>query len=74
MGILVHFLEQYGIDLYPFTPRRHQKNTIEPKHGSIYSIFLRLKAANGTVSDDLLAINAIRISNDLYGFDTFSEF
>lgn len=35
-------LEQLGIDLRPVTTRGHQKNSIEPKHGSISSIFLPL--------------------------------
>lgn len=51
-----------------------QNNTIEPKYGSIGSIFLRLKSANATRSDAILAIRAISISNYLYGSETFSDF
>lgn len=47
---------------------------IEPNHGSILSIFLRLKASDDTMSDGVLALRAIRISNDFYRSDTLSSF
>lgn len=61
------FLARYDISLRPVRPRRHQKNMIEPKHGSIRAIFLRLRQFDPTQSPHLCALEAVRISNDLYG-------
>lgn len=72
--IFKSFLDIYDVDLRPVPPRRHCKNAIEPRHGTIRSIFLRLKSADSKTSDSLHAIRSIRISNDLYGSDTLSAF
>ena len=63
-------LEIKDIIMRPVPPRRHCKNPLEPRHGTIRSIFLRLKSADTTTSDAIQAIRAVRISNDLYGSDT----
>lgn len=68
------FLCHDDIDLGPVPPLRHQKNTIEPNNGSKQSIFLRSKSADDKLSDSVLAIRAIRISNDMNGSDLFSSF
>ena len=39
-------LDQYDIQLRPVPPRRHCKNPIEPRHGTIRSTFLRMKSAD----------------------------
>ena len=67
-------MKRYDIEMRPVPPRRHCKNPIEPRHGTIRSIFLRLKNSDVNVSDELHAIRAIRISNDLYGSDTLSAY
>lgn len=68
----MQFFGQYGIELRPVPPRRHQKNMIEPRYGSIWSIFLRLKHADSEIGDALHVIRAIRVSDDLSGSDTLS--
>ena len=68
------FLNQYGIEFRPVPPRRHCKNPIDPRHGVIRSIFLKLKHAEPDVSDELHAIRSVRMSNDLYGTDTLSAY
>lgn len=68
------FLKRYEIELRPVPPRRHCINPIDPRHGTIRSIFLRLKSAEPQKPDRLHTIRAIRISNDLYGSDTLSAF
>ena len=67
-------LNTYGIKIRPVPPRRHHKNSIEPKNRTIRSIFLRIKNENPKISDELASVRSIRISNDLYGSDTLSSF
>lgn len=43
-------------------------------HAVILSIFLRLRHAEPLITADILAIQAVRISNDLYGTDVISSF
>ena len=58
---------------FRLVPRqRHNKNPMESKHKVIRDIFIRLKSANQDKSSSLLAQQAIRISNDLYGNDVVS--
>lgn len=45
-NVFVSFLHSIGSDLRPVPPRRHRNNALEPRHGVIRSIFLRLKSAN----------------------------
>lgn len=71
--IFKSFLEIYDIELRPFPPLQHCKNTIEPRNSMIRLIFLRLKHAEPDFSDSVHAVRAIRISNDLYGLDTLSS-
>ena len=47
---------------------------IEPRHGIIRAIYLRLCQANPDVPSNVSAIQSIRVSNDLYGNDTVSAF
>lgn len=55
-------------------PRRHEKNPIEPKHGLIRSIFLRLRLVDTSEHASILSLQAARISNNLYGNDLVSSF
>jgi len=68
------YLKSLDTAFRPVPPRRHQKNTLEPKHGVIRSIFLRLRSAAPDTDGRLHALQAVRISNDLYGSDTASAF
>ena len=68
------FLTMYGIDFRPVAPRRHHKNLLEPKHGVIRAIFLRLRNASPNSDIKLHAVTAVRISNEMYGTDTLSSF
>lgn len=47
---------------------------IEPRNGVIHSIFLRLRHDDPHADAGLLIVQAVRISNDLYGNDTVSSF
>ena len=68
------YLKSHGISFRPVPSRRHHKNTLEPKHGIIRSIYLRLQSASPTSNSAILALRAVSISNDLYGSDTLSAF
>lgn len=46
----------------------------EPRHGIIRSIYLRLRQADSSIPSDISAIQAVTISNDLYGNDVASAF
>lgn len=73
-GSFLDMLKLYDIELRPVPPNRHQKNMLEARHGPIRSIFIRLCHANPTTSAKILAIRAVRVSNDLYGSDVVSAF
>ena len=68
------YLSTYGIKFRPVPSRKHHKKPLEPKHGIIRSIFLRLKHSSPDTSISLLALRAVTISNDLYGSDIMSSF
>ena len=68
------FADDNGFELSIIAPRRHNKNTLEPKHGVIRAIYTRLRASEPDANCELLAYRAISISNDLYGSDTVSSF
>lgn len=68
------FLSQCDSDFRHVPSRRYQKNYIEPIHFSIRSKFIRLKPADDEVSDLVLVIQAISISNILYSSDKLSSF
>lgn len=70
----VDYLARHAISIRPVPPRRHQKNMIEPRHGSIRAIFLRLRQHDDKFPSDLCALEAVRLSNDLYGTDVASAF
>lgn len=50
------------------------KNTIEPRQGSIRSVFLRLKYADLDTAGTGQAVTAIKISKGLYGSYVLSAF
>lgn len=70
--IFKNHLQTHGTGFRPVPPRRHSKNAIESKHRIIRDIYLRLVSANPDVSTKLLVLQAIRVSNDLYGNDVAS--
>lgn len=47
---------------------------IEPRHSVIRSIFLRLRNVDPQKSAAVFSIQAMQISNDLYGNDVVSSF
>lgn len=58
-------LDRYDITIRPVPPQRLEKKPIEPRHGVIRSTFLRLRHTDPSFSASVLAIPAVRISNDL---------
>ena len=66
------YLKAMGTTFRPSPARRKYKNAIEGKHRTIRSVFDRLKAANPELDKRVLALQSIRISNDLYGNDIAS--
>ena len=68
------FCHNLGTNLRLSLPRRHNKNTLEPKHGIIRSIYQRLRSANAHIYPRLVDLQSVSISNDLYGNDTISSF
>lgn len=60
---------------YQFSPpRRHSKNVLESNQGVIRSIYNRLCTHTSTMVPSLAAKQALRISNDIYGCSTLSDF
>lgn len=57
----------------PVSPKRHRKNDILVNHGIIRSIFLKLRDSQRDSNDDVLALQAVKISKKLYGNDTISS-
>ena len=73
-GEFAEMLKIYDIKIRAVPPNRHQKNMLEPRHGPIRSIFIRLKNSSPDTSQKILALRAVRISNDLYGSDVISAY
>lgn len=71
LGLLIHF-SIWTSFFRTITPRRHKKNAISSKHSAIYDISVRLELAHPDIDTELLAVQAIRISSDLYGSDIAS--
>lgn len=55
------FLSKYNIQLCPVPPRRHEKNMIEPLHGVIRCIFVRLRHADDSPSATVLAVQSVGV-------------
>ena len=55
------FLRDNGITLKPVPTHLHHKNPLEPKHGFMWSIFLRLKHGNNDTNPRVLAYQAVKI-------------
>lgn len=47
---------------------------MEPRHGPIRSIYIRLRHAQQKTTNDIHALRAVRVSNDLYGSDVLSAY
>ena len=68
------YLDAIGTDSRPAPPYRHSKQALESKHRVIRDIFIRLNVSNSSnVDKKFLALQAVRISNDLYGNDIASS-
>lgn len=59
------FVKTVGSNFEPLPARPYQKNILKSKHGVIRSIYLRLKEAEPDAKTEILAIQAIDISNQL---------
>lgn len=68
------FLDDYNTLFRPIPPARHYKNLLDPKHGVIRSVYLRLKSAAPDLFPSLFALSAVRISDELYGSNILSSF
>lgn len=55
-------------------PRRPSRIAIKSKHGIIFQIFLMLKDAHSNSEKEVLAIELVSISSDLYGISAVSAF
>ena len=66
------FLSLHGINAISVPARLQNKNVIESKLKVIRDIFLRIKSKNADLCEIVAVKQAIHISNDLYGNDTFS--
>ena len=66
------YLSSLGTKLRPSAPRRHNKKAIESKHRVTRDIYIRLQAADPDADSTLQALQAILMSNDLYGNDVAS--
>ena len=71
--VFINFLRMNDTEFCPIPPRRHNKNVLESKHGVIRGIFLRLLNEDQS-NAELAAVQAVPISNDLYGSDILSSF
>lgn len=68
------YLRQYDVTVRPVSPSRHHKNMIEPRHGTIISIYIRLRESDYKLSSELRTLQVVRISKDLYGNNIASAF
>lgn len=71
---LKKFCSERDIKLLTVPSGQHSKNAIESKHGIVRSIFLKLVYASPNKQNEVLAVRAMSISNDLYGNDVMSSF
>lgn len=69
----LQYLSSLDIGFKPIPPHRPSKNVLESKHDVIRSIFLILMR-DDAMSTELAAMQAVCISNDLYGSDVISDF
>lgn len=53
----------------PIPPNLHQENMMEPLHGPIRSIFIRIFDADHKLPNPVAVLCAVRMSNDLYRSD-----
>lgn len=74
VGSFRQFCKDRDIKLAPIPLSRHSFNAIKSKHGIIRSIFFKLSRSYPDALVELLALQAVAISNDLYGNDTLSAF
>lgn len=55
------FCSERNVKLLTVPPGRDSKNAIEPKHGMVRSIFLKLIDANPNEQKEVLAVRAVSI-------------
>lgn len=68
------YVDIYCITSCPVPSRRHKNIPIEPRHGEIRSIFLRLKYSATSLNKNVLGIRVTRTSNYLYESDVMSAY
>lgn len=73
-GSYCQFCKNRDIKLAPGSVSWHSCYAIESKHGIIRSLILKLSSAYPDASLELLEVQAVAISNDIYGNDTVSAF
>lgn len=58
--------QSYDIELRPVPSRLHRKSPLQPEHGVVRSIYLRMRSNESNKDNHVLEIRAVRISNDSY--------
>lgn len=69
-----NYLRQDNVDLRPSPSHRHSMKFLESKHGDIRKIHLRLRAFELPPTPEIADMQAVLISNDLYGSHKASAF
>ena len=73
-GCFSEYLKDRGVHFRLVPPRRRSKNSLENKHGVIWSVFLKLKTVTPDTASSLLALRTVSITIYLYGNDVMSSF
>lgn len=64
----------YDVQIRSVPPNRHQKNMLEPRHGHIRLIYIRLRKADPNNPPAVHEIKALPVSNVSYASDIISAF
>lgn len=67
------YLRILKVSFCPLSPRKRKKNVLEPKHRVIPDNCLHLRSAKWNTSDQLLVLQKLRVSDDLYESDIMPE-
>ena len=73
-GVLKEYATKMGNKLLLVSSRRHNKYVFESKHCVLHDIFNRTKTctSSNNSTDQMMAQNVFRVSNNLYGNDIVS--
>lgn len=66
-GAFKNDLCQRNVDFHSSPSRPHSKKLLVSKHGVIMSNYLRLRATESPLTPEIATMQALRISNKLYG-------